>query len=89
MIAKGDAKGINVLNKQSKPKRMEDVGQRFVQVEACGAAAILNIGSGEEDGHDEEVKHPTCHTKLHKRIILELVDYVFEEFIWKMGEQSC
>ena len=88
MIAKGDAKGIDVLNKQSEPKRMEDVGGRFVQLEACGAAANLNIGLGEEDGQDEEVKPPTRHTKLHKRIILEPVDYVFEEFIWKMGERS-
>ena len=56
-----------------------------VQVEACGAA-ILNIGSGEEDGQDEEVKPPTHHTKLHKRFILEPVNYVFEEFIWKVGE---
>ena len=61
------------------------MGQRVVQVEACGAA-ILNIGSGEEDGQDEEVKPPTRHTKLHKRFILEPVDYVFEEFIWKVGE---
>ena len=85
MIVKGGAKGINVLNKQSEPKRTEDVGRRVVQVEACGAA-ILNIGSGEEDGQDEEVKPPTCHTKLHKRFTLEPVDYVFEEFIWKVGE---
>ena len=57
MIVKGGAKGINVLNKQSDPKRTEDVGRRVVQVEACGAA-IFNIGSGEEDGQDEEVKPP-------------------------------
>ena len=88
MIAKGDAKGINVLNKQSEPKCMEDVGQRFMQVEACGAAAILDIGLGEEDGQDKEVKPPTHHTKLRKRIILKPVNYVFEEFIWKMGERS-
>ena len=85
MIVKGGAKGINVLNKQSEPKCIEDVCWRVVQVEACGAA-ILNIGSGEEDGQDKEVKPPTRHTKLHKRFILKPVNYVFEEFIWKVGE---
>jgi len=86
MVAEGDAKGINILNEQSETKCAQDVGRRVVQVEACGAVAILNIGSGEDDGQDEEVKPPTSHTKLHKRFILEPVGYVFEEFIWKMGD---
>ena len=45
MIVKGGTKGINILNKQSELKCTEDVGQRVVQVEVCGAA-ILNIGPG-------------------------------------------
>jgi hypothetical protein len=85
MIAKADAKRIDILNEQSEPKRTQNVGRRVVEVEACGAA-VLNIGPGEDDGQDEEVKPPTRHTKLHKRFILEPVDYVFEEFIRKVGE---
>jgi hypothetical protein len=64
---------------------MQDIDRRVVQLEACGVAG-LDIGSGEDDGQDEEVKPPTRHAELYKRFILEPVDYVFEEFIWKMGE---
>ena len=89
-ITKVEAKGIDVLNKQSEPKHMQNVGQRVIQGQAHGIAvqAVLRMGSGKDDGQDEEVKPPTCHAKLHKRFILEPVDYVFEEFIWKMGEYS-
>jgi len=41
MVAEGDAKGINILNEQSETKCTQDVGRRVVQVEACGAVAIL------------------------------------------------
>jgi hypothetical protein len=47
-----DAKGIDVLNEQSELKRMQDMGWRVIQVEACGVidVVIQDIGSGEDNG---------------------------------------
>jgi hypothetical protein len=68
---------------------MQDMGWRVVQVETCGIidVVIQDIGSGEDNGQDEEVKSLACHAKLYKGLILEVVDDVLEEFIWKVGER--
>lgn len=59
---------------------MQDMSWRIVQKERCG---VVNVGSGEDDGQGEEVKSPAGQAELHKGLALELIDDVFEEFIWE------
>jgi len=41
----------------------------------------VNVGSGEDDGQDEEVESPAGQAELHKGLAVDLIDDAFEEFI--------